>query len=88
MKSSSYAHLLRDLRSVPDADPDGQLWATAMANTLIDAHHTAQQARERGATALDAAVLAAIRNHYRGALARGETTTTANAGHSRPRRER
>jgi transposase len=65
------AHLLRDLRSVSDADPGGQLWATAMANTLIDAHHAAQQARERGATTLDPAVLAAIRNHYRGALARG-----------------
>jgi len=31
------AHLLRDLRSVADADPDRQLWATAMADTLIDA---------------------------------------------------
>jgi transposase len=65
------AHLLRDLRSVSDADPGGQLWATAMANTLLDAHHAAQQARERGATTLDPAVLAVIRNHYRGALARG-----------------
>jgi transposase len=65
------AHLLRDLRSISDADPDGQLWATAMANTLTEAHHAAHQARERGATELDAAVLAAIRNHYRGALARG-----------------
>lgn len=65
------AHLLRDLRSISDADPDGQLWATAMANTLLDAHHAACEARERGATALDAAVLAGIRNHYRGALARG-----------------
>ena len=65
------AHLLRDLRSISDADPDGQLWATAMANTLIDAHHAAQQARERGARVLNATVLASIRNHYRGALARG-----------------
>lgn len=65
------AHLLRDLRSISDADPDGQLWALAMANTLIEAHHAARDARERGAKALDAAVLAGIRNHYRGALARG-----------------
>lgn len=65
------AHLLRDLRSISDADPDGQLWALAMANTLIEAHHAARQAREHGATALDAAVLTTIRNHYRGALARG-----------------
>lgn len=65
------AHLLRDLRSMSDADPDGQLWATAMANTLIDAHHATREARERGARTLDATVLAGIRNHYRGALARG-----------------
>ena len=65
------AHLLRDLRSISDADPNGQLWATAMANTLLEAHHAAREARERGATALDTVVLTAIRNHYRGALARG-----------------
>ncbi|MGB3439118.1 MAG: IS66 family transposase [Actinophytocola sp.] len=65
------AHLLRDLRALSDADPDEQLWASAMANTLLDAHHAAQQAREHAATALDPAVLTAIRNHYRGALARG-----------------
>jgi transposase len=29
------AHLLRDLRSISDADPDGQVWATAMADTLL-----------------------------------------------------
>ena len=74
------AHLLRDLRSISDADPDGQLWATAMANTLIEAHHAAHQARERGATALDAAVLAAVRNHYRGALARGRDDNRGQRG--------
>jgi transposase len=82
------AHLLRDLRSISDADPDGQLWAMAMANTLIEAHHAAQQARDRGARALDAAVLAAIRNHYRGALARGRDDNRGQRGRSRPRRER
>jgi transposase len=65
------AHLLRDLRSISDADPDGQLWALAMANTLIEAHHAARLARDRGADALDTATLATIRNHYLGALARG-----------------
>ncbi|MGH3499575.1 MAG: IS66 family transposase, partial [Nocardioidaceae bacterium] len=66
------AHLLRDLRSISDADPDGQLWASAMATTLAHAHHAAGQAREAGAEALDAATLARIRSHYLGALARGD----------------
>jgi transposase len=66
------AHLLRDLRSISDADPEGQLWAAAMAITLTDANRAAHDARERGAEALDAATLRQIRNHYRGALAHGE----------------
>jgi transposase len=67
------AHLLRDLRSISDADPDGQLWATAMATTLLDANHAAHQAREHRADRLDEATLKQIRNHYLGALARGDT---------------
>lgn len=67
------AHLLRDLRSISDADPTGQLWALAMANTLLDAHHTAHAARTEGADNLDPATLTRIRNLYRGALARGQT---------------
>jgi len=67
------AHLLRDLRSISDADPDGQLWALAMATTLLDANVAAHAARERGADRLDRATLKQIRNHYRGALARGDT---------------
>ncbi|HZS22709.1 MAG TPA: IS66 family transposase [Pseudonocardiaceae bacterium] len=67
------AHLLRDLRSISDADPDGQLWATAMATTLLDANRAAHQAREHQADRLDEATLNQIRNHYRGALARGDT---------------
>jgi transposase len=65
------AHLLRDLRSISDADPDGQLWALAMADTLLEAHHAARAARGNDAHVLDAATLAQIRNHYLGALARG-----------------
>jgi transposase len=65
------AHLLRDLRSISDADPDGQLWALAMATTLTDANHAAHAARDRGADRLDQATLKQIRNHYLGALARG-----------------
>jgi transposase len=47
---------------------------------LIEAHHAAQQARDRGATVLDAAVLATIRNHYRGALARGRDDNHGQRG--------
>src|SRR6266542_6457551 len=46
------AHLLRDLRSISDADPQGQLWALAMAATLLDANQAAHAARERGADRL------------------------------------
>lgn len=67
------AHLLRDLRSISDADPNGQLWATAMATTLLDANRAAHQARDHAADRLDEATLNQIRNHYRGALARGDT---------------
>jgi transposase len=67
------AHLLRDLRSISDADPDGQLWAQAMATTLTDANNAAHHARDHGATHLDQTTLTRIRNHYLGALARGET---------------
>jgi transposase len=66
------AHLLGDLRSISDADPDGQLWALAMADTLLEAHHAAAEARESGADRLEADTLARIRNHYHGALARGQ----------------
>ncbi len=74
------AHLLRDLRSISDADPDAGLWALAMADTLIEAHHGANQARDRGAEALDAPVLARIRNHYHGALARGRADNQGKPG--------
>ena len=65
------AHLLRDLRSISDADPDHQQWALAMAQVLTDAHHAATTARAAGADALDPDVLAGIRNHYLGAIAHG-----------------
>jgi transposase len=66
------AHLLRDLRSISDADPGGQLWATALATTLTEANRAAHAARERGTDRLDAATLTQIRAYYLGALARGE----------------
>ena len=76
------AHSLPDLRAVSDADPAGQLWAQAMADTLLEAnqtaHQAAHQARAAGAEALDPAVLTPIRGHYLGALATGRTD---NHGH-------
>ena len=72
--------LLRDLRSVSDADPAGQLWATAMADTLTEAHHAACAARDRGADRLDEPTLQRIRNHYHGALARGRTDNHDTSG--------
>ena len=81
------AHLLRDLRSISDADPDGQLWATAMADTLTAAHQAAASRPRRGRDRLDPDVLATIRNHYLGALANGTATkTAATPPNSPPRR--
>ena len=71
------AHLLRDLRAVSDADPAGQLWARAMADTLLEANQAAHQARNMGAEALDQAALAQIRNDYLGASPKAGPTTTA-----------
>jgi transposase len=72
------AHLLRDLRALSDADPLGQLWAQAMADTLLEANQAAHQARAGGGDQLDPVALTQIRNHYLGALAKG---TTDNHGH-------
>ncbi len=74
------AHLARDLRALHEADPDGQVWASAMATTLADANTAAAHARAAGADALDAATLARIRNHYRGATAKGITDNSTRAG--------
>lgn len=73
------AHLIRDLRSISDADPEGQLWATAMADTLTAANRAACQARTEGRDRLEPDVLATLINHYLGALAKGATD---NLGHS------
>lgn len=70
------AHLLRDLRSVHDGDPEGQLWAKAMADTHLDAKHAAERARADGLDALLAHQLARIRNRYLGALAHGRDANT------------
>lgn len=67
------AHLLRDLHGVHDTDPDGQVWAQAMADTLIEANTAAGAARAAGQTEIEPARLATIVNHYRGAAAMGVT---------------
>ena len=42
------AHGLRDLAGLHRFDPDGQIWARAMADTLIDANAAATAARAAG----------------------------------------
>jgi transposase len=65
------AHSLRDLHGVHDSDPNGQVWAKAMADTLLEANTAAGAARAAGATEIEPARLATIVNHYRGAAAMG-----------------
>jgi transposase len=67
------AHGLRDLAGLHRFDPDGQLWARAMADLLIDANAAATAARAAGRARLDDAQLAGIRARYRGAVAKGIT---------------
>ena len=64
-------HLVRDLRSIHDPDPEGQSWAEALANTLLLANDTAHTARAEGRDRLTDTELATIRSHYAGAIARG-----------------
>jgi transposase len=82
------AHLLRDLRGIHEADPAGQLWAKAMADTLIEAHRIATAARDAGRDNLTEQELRIIAQLYTGALARARTdnpttTTSVLAGHAR-----
>jgi transposase len=74
------AHLLRDLRSIHEGDPAGQLWAEAMATTLCEANAAAHAARAAGLEALEPHVLARIRNRYLGALARGRNDNLGKRG--------
>ena len=74
------AHLLRDLAAFARADPDGQFWAAAMADTLIDAHARASAARAAGHDQLAPDVLTDIRHRYRGAMHAGISDNTARAG--------
>jgi transposase len=82
------AHLLRDLRGIHEADPAGQLWAKAMADTLLEAHRIAAAARTQGREALSHNELRVIDRLYTGALARARLDNPTNdtsilAGHAR-----
>jgi transposase len=61
------------MQALPDADPHGQLWALAMATTLLQANQAAHHARATNTDHLDPTTLTTIRNHYHGALAKGTT---------------
>lgn len=82
------AHLLRDLRGIHEADPGGQLWAKAMADTLLEAHRIACQARGQDREQLSTNERDAIDRLYTGALARARldnpgSDTSVLAGHAR-----
>lgn len=82
------AHLLRDLRGIYEADPAGQLWAKAMADTLTQAHRIATAARAAGRDELTAEELRTIDRLFTGALARSRldnptSDTSVLAGHAR-----
>ena len=82
------AHLLRDLRGIHEADPAGQLWAKAMADTLLEAHRIATAARSEGRDELTPDELRAIDRLYTGALARARIDNPTKdssvlAGHAR-----
>ena len=74
------AHLLRDLAAFHRADPDRQVWATAMADLLSDAHHHAQAARATGAEHLDEQTLTDLRRRYLGAYTAGIRDNQNRAG--------
>jgi transposase len=81
------AHLLRDLRGIHEADPQGQLWARAMADALLEANRLAHAARNTGREALTGDELRTINRLYTGALARSRQDNrdlaTALAHHAR-----
>lgn len=62
------AHLLRDLKSVHDADPDAQTGAQAMATALTMALKATRDARAAGVAELDEQQVAFLRAAYAGAV--------------------
>ena len=76
------AHGLRDLRSVYEFDPDGQVWARSMADLLIHANAAAATARAAGHASLSDDELAEVSAWYRGAVAKGITDNQGKRGRS------
>jgi transposase len=74
------AHLLRDLAAFGRVDPDGQSWATAMADTLTDAHHHAHAARAAGHDSIAPDTVTDIQRRYHGALYTGISDNRHRAG--------
>jgi transposase len=64
-------HLVRDLRSVSDPDPDGQSWALMMVRTLLRGNTLAHQARAVGRDRLTDNELSELDSWYYGAIAQG-----------------
>jgi transposase len=74
------AHLLRDLAAFHRADPDKQVWAKAMADLLVDAHHHAQAARAAGQDGIDSDLLTDLRRRYLGAYTAGIRDNETRSG--------
>lgn len=74
------AHLLRDLAAFHRADPDRQIWATAMADLLLDAHHHAQTARAAGVEQIEPDLMTNLRRRYLGAYTAGIRDNHNRAG--------
>ena len=65
------AHLLRDLKSLYDFEPDKQAWASQMGCLLIEARDAAAAARHAGQSALETATLDGLIARYRELAATG-----------------
>jgi transposase len=74
------AHLLRDLKAVHEADPAGQSWAEAMANTLLIAKQATEQAVTEGRDALTEQQISRIGSYYAGAVAHGRAENPPDRG--------
>jgi hypothetical protein len=79
------AHLLRDLRGVHEADPAGQFWAEAMANTLLIAKNLTEQTVAAGGDRLTNEQISFLRSAYAGAIAQGRTANPPDRDGERSR---
>lgn len=73
-------HLVRDLRSVSDPDPDGQSWALMMVRTLLRGNALAHDARAAGRGTLTDTELVELDSWYYGAIAQGWTENATGQG--------